>query len=137
QYIFSEVFFLFDSRKNPPNYSNKKSSSSSNGSSNDSSTVEDESESKPSSRATDSLLISIFHPVNLAAKRAFCPRLPLANDKCWSGTITVVVVSSSLTITFNASDGRSALETYTTGSSDHSTMSIFSPFTSSTTAWTR
>src|SRR5699024_1015776 len=79
QYTFFEVFF-FDSCKNSPNYSNKKSSSSSNISSSGSSTVEDESDNNHSSRATDSLLISIFHPVNLAAKRAFCPRLPIASD---------------------------------------------------------
>ena len=32
------------------------------------------------SKASLTDLISIFHPVNLTAKRAFCPRLPIASD---------------------------------------------------------
>ena len=43
--------------------------------------------------------MSIFQPVNLAARRAFCPRLPIANDSWWSGTTTVVAFSSSSTST--------------------------------------
>ncbi|CJH87354.1 Uncharacterised protein [Streptococcus pneumoniae] len=81
--------------------------------------------------------MSIFQPVNLAARRAFCPRLPIANDSWWSGTTTVVAFSSSSTSTLTTCDGLNAFATYSTGSFDQRTMSIFSPFNSSTMRCTR
>jgi len=45
------------------------------------------------------VLISIRHPVNLAAKRTFCPSLPIAKD-CWSsGTKTLADRSDWLKMT--------------------------------------
>src|SRR5690625_1959170 len=71
QHIFVEVSFFF-SPFYFPLYSNNGSSSS------DSLSTFDV--TIPSSLALDSLLISIFQPVNFVAKRAFCPRFPIAND---------------------------------------------------------
>jgi len=50
---------------------------------------------KPSFAAADSLLTSIFQPVSLTARRAFCPSLPIASDSLSSGTTAIAVLSSS------------------------------------------
>ena len=77
-------------------------------------------------------------PVSLAASRTFWPFLPIASESCLSSTTTSMTFSSSSTIVTRWTlAGLSALVTNDTGSSDHSTMSIFSPRSSRMMAWTR
>ena len=82
--------------------------------------------------------MSIRQPVSLAARRTFCPFLPIASDSCLSSTITSITLSRSSTIDTRCTfAGLSALVTKPTGSSENSTMSIFSPRSSRMMAWTR
>ena len=82
--------------------------------------------------------MSIRQPVSFAASRTFCPFLPMASDSCLSSTTTSMTRSRSSTIdTRWTFAGLSAFVTSATGSSDHSTMSIFSPRSSRMMAWTR
>ena len=77
-------------------------------------------------------------PVSFAASRTFCPFLPIASDNCLSSTTTSITRSLSSTMeTRWTLAGLSALVTNMTGSSDHSTMSIFSPRSSRMIACTR
>ena len=46
-----------------------------------------------------SLLISTFQPVSFAASLAFCPSLPIARERCLSGTTAVAFSLSLLMIT--------------------------------------
>src|SRR5579884_1745754 len=85
----------------------------------------------------DSLLMSMRHPVSLAASRAFWPSLPMASESWLSGTITRAVLVSSLISTRTTLAGLSAFATKVAGSLDHGTMSIFSPRSSSTMDCTR
>ena len=43
----------------------------------------------------ETLLISMRQPVSFAARRAFCPSLPIASDNCLSGTATTAVLPVS------------------------------------------
>ena len=52
--------------------------------------------SNPSACASLSLLMSMRQPVNLAAKRAFWPSLPIARLNCRSGTTTIAVLIDEL-----------------------------------------
>src|SRR5262249_5824064 len=89
-------------------------------------------------RFSSSLLMSMRHPVSFAASRTFCPFLPMASDSCLSSTTTSITRSFSSTMdTRWTFAGLSALVTKTIGSSDHSTMSIFSPRSSRMIACTR
>ena len=82
--------------------------------------------------------MSILQPVSFAARRTFWPFLPIASESCLSSTITSTTGSSvSMTVTRCTRAGLMALVTNVTGSSDHSTMSIFSPRSSRMIAWTR
>src|SRR5438093_523065 len=79
-------------------------------------------------RFSSSLLMSMRQPTSLAAKRTFWPFLPMARESCLSSTTTSMIFCSSSTIvTRLILAGESAFSTKTTGSSFHSTMSIFSP----------
>ena len=83
-----------------------------------------------SASAVEALLISIRHPVSLAASLAFCPSLPMAKESCLSGTTTVAISVSNLTLSTWA--GLRALAIKTEASGSHITTSIFSPFNSLT-----
>ena len=86
---------------------------------------------------SDSLLISILHPVNLAARRTFCPLRPIANESWSSGTITSALFSFMFVIvTLVTFAGRRALPIKISGSGFHSRISIFSPLSSLTTICT-
>ena len=87
--------------------------------------------------ASDSLLMSTFHPVSFAASRAFCPRRPMARESLLSGTTTRALLLESLISTRDTSAGQSELPIKTLGSSLHSIRSIFSSSNSATIAWTR
>ncbi len=82
-------------------------------------------------------LISILYPVSLAASLAFCPSLPIASESWFSGTITFAVFSSSSASTETTFAGLNEFSIRTAGESLHVIMSIFSPFSSSTIAFTR
>ena len=85
-----------------------------------------------------SLLMSMRQPVSVAASRTFWPFLPIASDSCLSSTTTSMTRPPSSTIdTRWTFAGLSALVTNTIGSSEYSTMSIFSPRSSRMMAWTR
>ena len=82
--------------------------------------------------------MSIRQPVSFAASRTFWPFLPMASESCLSSTITSMTRSRSSTIDTRCTlAGLSALVTNAIGSSDHSTMSIFSPRSSRMIDWTR
>ena len=81
--------------------------------------------------------MSIFQPVNLAARRAFCPSLPMARESWLSGTMTRALFSPSAVKTLMTRAGFRALAMYSAGSDDHLMMSIFSVFSSDTTFSTR
>ena len=84
--------------------------------------------------------MSIRMPVSLAARRAFCPFLPMASDSWLSGTITSAEgcpSPSSSIVTPDTLAGDSARATNVAGSCDHSTMSIFSPRSSRLMTWIR
>ena len=83
-----------------------------------------------SASAAEMLLISIRHPVSLAASLAFCPSLPMAKDSCRSGTTTVATPSFNATL--NTWAGLRALAIKIVGSWFQTTTSIFSPFNSFT-----
>ena len=85
------------------------------------------------------LLMSMRQPVSLAARRAFCPSLPIASDNWSSGTITVAVLLSRVSsrIACLTRAGLSALLIKTLVSALHSTTSIFSPPSSLTIDWMR
>ena len=90
------------------------------------------------SAASAGLIMSIRQPVNLAAKRAFCPSRPIAKDNCFSGTTTIAVFPISLSSTNSTLTGRAglnALAMNSLGSGLHSTISIFSPPNSLTIDW--
>ena len=77
-------------------------------------------------------------PVSFAASRTFWPFLPMASDSWLSSTITSITLSTSLTIVTRCTlAGLSAFITNCTGSSEKSTMSIFSPRSSRMMACTR
>jgi hypothetical protein len=82
--------------------------------------------------------MSMRQPVSLAASLTFWPFLPMASDSCLSSTTTSTTRSLSSTIDTRCTfAGLSALVTSWIGSSDHSTMSIFSPRSSRMIACTR
>ena len=85
-----------------------------------------------SASAAAALLMSIRHPVSLAASLAFCPSLPMASDSCLSGTTTVAIPCSASSSTFNIWAGLRALVIKTGASGFHIMTSIFSPFSSFT-----
>src|SRR5665809_114359 len=76
--------------------------------------------------------MSTRQPVRRAARRAFCPSLPIASESWSSGTITVACFASSSTSTSRTQPGESALATKRAGSSLTGVMSIFSPRSSHT-----
>ena len=76
-------------------------------------------------------------PVNLEARRTFCPRFPMATDKYSSGTITSIDRLTSSITTREISAGARALHTNFAGSLRQGMISIFSPLNSWTTLWTR
>ena len=77
-------------------------------------------------------------PVRRAARRAFWPSLPIASDSWKSGTTTRAErCSSEMISTEETRAGDSACATISAGSSEKSTMSIFSPCSSDITARTR
>ena len=79
-------------------------------------------------RFSSSLLISIFQPSNLAARRTFCPFLPMASESWLSSTTTSRCFSAlSTTVTRLTFAGCSAFSANVTASSWNSIMSIFSP----------
>ena len=88
-------------------------------------------------RAWDSERMSMRYPDSLAARRAFCPSLPMASESWWSGTVTVAVPSSSSIWTSWTRAGLNASAMNARESSFHSTMSTFSPLSSFTTWRTR
>ena len=81
--------------------------------------------------------MSMRQPVSLAAKRAFCPSLPMARQSWLSGTTTRQAFSFSATKTLSTCAGLSALAINSAGSGDHLMMSLFSFFSSATTFSTR
>ena len=86
--------------------------------------------------------MSMRMPVSLAARRAFCPFLPMASDSWLSGTITsadglTLAVLGSMIATDDTLAGDSARATNVAGSCDHSMMSIFSPRSSRLMTWMR
>ena len=81
--------------------------------------------------------MSTRQPVSRAARRAFCPSLPIASESWSSGTTTVACLFSSSTSTSRTRAGDSALATKRAGSSLKGMMSIFSPRSSDTTMRTR
>ena len=82
--------------------------------------------------------MSIRQPVSLAARRTFWPFLPIASESWRSSTTTSTIASAlSTSVTRCTLAGLMALVTNATGSSDHSTMSIFSPRSSRMIACTR
>ncbi len=82
-------------------------------------------------------LMSSFQPVSWAASRTFWPRRPMASESWSSGTMISIALFCSSSRTRDTSAGCSALQTKRAGSSSQGTMSIFSPRSSCTTAWTR
>ncbi|GJE41739.1 hypothetical protein AEGHOMDF_0905 [Methylobacterium soli] len=76
-------------------------------------------------------------PVSCEARRTFWPRRPMASESWSSGTTTSMRSASSSSTTFTTSAGCSAFTMKVAWSSDHGMMSIFSPCSSPTTAWTR
>ncbi len=84
-----------------------------------------------------SLVTSIFQPVSLQARRTFWPRLPIATDRYSSGTITSMDRLVSSITTREISAGAKALQTNFAVSLCQGMISIFSPFSSCTTLWTR
>src|SRR6476660_1128659 len=76
--------------------------------------------------------MSMSQPVNRAANRTFCPRLPIASDSWSSFTTTVARPSSKQSDTSATSAGFSALLIRICEDSFQRTMSIFSPPSSST-----
>ena len=75
-------------------------------------------------------LMSMRHPVNRAARRAFCPSLPIARESWKSLTITVAVPESSSKRTSRILAGCNAFSMSCTVSSENGTTSIRSPFSS-------
>ena len=72
--------------------------------------------------------MSMRQPVRRAAKRAFCPSLPIASESWKSGTTTRHArAARSMISTEVTRAGDKAWATNSAGSSDQSTMSIFSP----------
>src|SRR5699024_12517549 len=55
--------------------------------------------------------ISIFQPVSRAARRAFCPSLPIASESWYVGTTTRADLSASTS--FNTQTTRAGTTTYT------------------------
>ena len=82
-------------------------------------------------------MMSIAEPVSWLASRTFWPRRPIARLSWSSGTTTSIRLSSSSMTTRLTVAGWSALTTKVARSSDQGMMSIFSPCSSWTTAWTR
>src|SRR5437867_1107585 len=82
-------------------------------------------------------MISIFQPVSLAASRTFCPLRPMASESWLSATTTSADFFSSSKPTFSITAGFKASAMKTRESCVHAMMSIFSPRSSRTTAWTR
>ena len=76
--------------------------------------------------------MSTLIPVSFAASLAFCPFLPIASESCDGSTITLVVVPSSKSSTLFTFAGLKTADTNSSIDSFHSTISIFSPFNSST-----
>ena len=76
-------------------------------------------------------------PESWEARRTFWPRRPMARLSWSSGTTTSMRLASSSRTTLATSAGASALTMKVAGSGDHWMMSIFSPWSSPTTAWTR
>ncbi len=84
-----------------------------------------------------SLMMSSFQPVSCAARRTFWPLRPMASESFSSGTTSSMRPSASSTMTLFTSAGWIAAQTKRAGSRSYGTMSIFSPRSSCTTAWTR
>ena len=81
--------------------------------------------------------MSIFQPVNLAARRTFCPFLPIARESWSSLTLTLAIFSSSSILISSTLAGANAFVINLTGSASQVIISIFSPFSSSTIRLTR
>ncbi len=76
--------------------------------------------------------ISTSQSVSRAARRTFCPRLPIARLSCDSDTTTVALPSSKHSAISEISAGFKAFAINTFDDSFQRTMSIFSPPSSST-----
>ena len=76
--------------------------------------------------------MSMSQPVSLAARRTFCPRLPIASESWPSTTTTVARPSSKHSAISATSAGLSELDISILEESFQRTMSIFSPPSSST-----
>ena len=74
--------------------------------------------------------MSIFQFVSFAAKRAFCPALPMASESWSSATITCANLSSGFKSTAKTCAGNKASAINVDKSGFHSITSIFSPFNS-------
>ncbi len=81
--------------------------------------------------------ISMSQPVRRAARRTFCPRLPMASDNWSSATTTVARFNSKHRAISCTSAGFRALAIRICDDSFHRTMSIFSSPSSSTMLRTR
>ncbi len=82
-------------------------------------------------------MMSMSQPVSWEASRTFWPRRPIAWESCSSGTTTSMRWASSSITTLVTSAGCSALTMKVAASSFQGMMSIFSPWSSLTTACTR
>src|SRR5947207_1866435 len=80
---------------------------------------------------------SIFQPVSSEARRTFWPLRPIASESWSSSTIAWIVLVSGSENTRATRAGASASLAKRSGSGDHGTMSMRSPFNSFTTACTR
>ncbi len=79
-------------------------------------------------RFSSSLLMSMFQPISLLARRTFCPFLPMASESCVSSTITSMCrVSASMICTRVTFAGLNAFCAKMAVSSEYGIMSIFSP----------
>ena len=78
--------------------------------------------------------MSRSQPGSCEASRTFCPRRPIASDSWSSGTTTSMRFESSSITTLTTSAGCKALTMKVAESDDHGMMSIFSPWSSLTTA---
>src|SRR5207249_2977105 len=80
---------------------------------------------------------AIFQPVSSDASRTFWPFRPMASDSWSSSTIAWIVLVSGSENTRATRAGASDSFAKRSGSGDHGTMSMRSPPSSFTTAWTR
>ena len=86
------------------------------------------------SDSSASVRMSITQPVSFEASLTFCPRRPMASESWSSGTTTSIRRSSSSRTTLTTWAGARAFTIRAAGSWVKAMMSIFSPWSSLTTA---